>query len=154
MTGFENELYTKNLTKDEFNKAWWNLVKKYQGIVPPTERSEKYCDAATKTHINDDAAQYYDYSMSNVLLFQFHDHIAKQILKQDPHNTNYWGSTATGQFLKDLMYPGASVDWREHLKKHLGSDMSAKPMLEYFEPLLVYLKKVNTGRTYTLPNHI
>jgi peptidyl-dipeptidase A len=92
--------------------------------------------------------------MSNVLLFQFHDHIAKHILKQDPHNTNYWGSTATGQFLKDLMYPGASVDWREHLKKHLGSDMSAKPMLEYFEPLLVYLKKVNTGRTYTLPNHI
>lgn len=154
MTGFENELYTKNLTKDEFNKAWWNLVKKYQGIVPPTERSEMYCDAATKTHINDDAAQYYDYSMSNVLLFQFHDHIAKQILKQDPHNTNYWGSKETGKFLKDLMYPGASVDWREHLKKHLGSEMSAKPMLEYFEPLLVYLKKVNTGRTYTLPEKI
>lgn len=154
MTGFENELYTKNLTKDEFNKAWWNLVKKYQGIVPPTERGEMYCDAATKTHINDDAAQYYDYSMSNVLLFQFHDHIAKQILKQDPHNTNYWGSKETGQFLKDLMYPGASVDWREHLKKHLGSEMSAKPMLEYFEPLLVYLKKVNAGRSYTLPEKI
>ena len=150
MTGFENELYTKNLTKDEFNKAWWELVKKYQGIVPPIDRGEIYCDAATKTHINDDAAQYYDYSMSNVLLFQFHDHIAKKILKQDPHNTNYWGSTATGQFLKELMYPGASVDWREHLKKNLGSDMSAKPMLEYFEPLLVYLKKLNTGRIYTL----
>ena len=99
MTGFENQLYSKNLSKDQFNKAWWDLVKKYQGIVPPTERGEMYCDAATKTHINDDAAQYYDYSMSNVLLFQFHDHIAKKILKQDPHNTNYWGSTATGKFL-------------------------------------------------------
>lgn len=154
MTGFENQLYSKNLTKDQFNKAWWDLVKKYQGIVPPTERGEMYCDAATKTHINDDAAQYYDYSMSNVLLFQFHDHIAKKILKQDPHNTNYWGSTATGKFLKDLMYPGASVDWREHLKKNLGSEMSAKPMLEYFEPLLVYLKKVNVGRNYTLPEKI
>jgi peptidyl-dipeptidase A len=89
--------------------------------------------------------------MSNVLLFQFHDHIAKKILKQDPHNTNYWGSKATGDFLKALMYPGASYDWREHLKNNLGSDMSAKPMLEYFEPLLVYLKKVNAGRSYTLP---
>ena len=151
MTGFENELYTKNLSKDNFNKAWWDLVKKYQGIEPPSTRSELYCDAATKTHINDDAAQYYDYSMSNVLLFQFHDHIAKKILKQDPHNTNYWGSTATGKFLKELMYPGASVDWREHLKKHLGSEMSAKPMLDYFEPLLVYLKKANAERKYTLP---
>jgi peptidyl-dipeptidase A len=110
-----------------------------------------YCDAATKTHINDDAAQYYDYSMSNVLLFQFHDHIANKILKQDPHNTNYWGSTETGKFLKSLMQPGASVDWREHLKKHLGSEMSAKPMLNYFGPLLTYLKRVNAGRTYTLP---
>jgi len=154
MTGFEHQLYTKNLSKDQFNKEWWSLVKKYQGIVPPNERSEMYCDAATKTHINDDAAQYYDYSMSNVLLFQFHDHIAKNILKQDPHNTNYWGSTATGKFLKDLMYPGASVDWREHLKKNLGSEMSAKPMLDYFEPLLAYLKKVNTGRKYTLAEKV
>jgi peptidyl-dipeptidase A len=99
-------------------------------------------------------AQYYDYSMSNVLLFQFHDHISKKILKQDPHNTNYWGSKETGDFLKKLMYPGASVDWREHLKKNLGSEMSAKPMLEYFEPLLVYLKKANAGRTYSLPEKI
>ncbi len=154
MTGFENALYSQNLPKAQFNKAWWALVKKYQGIEPPSERSELYCDAATKTHINDDAAQYYDYSMSNVLLFQFHDHIAKKILKQDPHNTNYWGSTATGQFLKELMYPGASVDWRDHLQKHLGSPMSAKPMIDYFNPLLVYLKKINASRQYTLPQHI
>ncbi|NUM31688.1 MAG: M2 family metallopeptidase [Bacteroidetes bacterium] len=154
MTAFEHDLYSKNITINEFNKTWWNYVKKYQGIIPPTDRGEEYCDAATKTHINDDAAQYYDYSMSNVLLFQFHDHISKQILKQDPHNTNYWGSKETGKFLKDLMYPGASVDWRQHLKNHLGSEMSAKPMLEYFEPLLIYLKKANKGRKYTLPEKL
>ena len=154
MTAFEHDIYSKNTPVSEFNKTWWEYVKKYQGIVPPTDRGEEYCDAATKTHINDDAAQYYDYSMSNVLLFQFHDYIAKKILKQDPHNTNYWGSKETGKFLQNLMYPGASVDWREHLKKNLGSDMSAKPMLEYFEPLLVYLKKVNHGRKYTLPEKL
>ncbi|MCB9251718.1 MAG: M2 family metallopeptidase [Flavobacteriales bacterium] len=151
MTHFEHDLYTGNIKKDAFNKTWWEYVKKFQGIVPPEERGEQYCDAATKTHINDDAAQYYDYSMSNVLLFQFHDHIAKNILKQDPHNTNYLGSKETGDFLRKLMYPGASVDWRQHLKDNLGSEMSAKPMLEYFEPLLVYLKNLNKGRTYTLP---
>jgi peptidyl-dipeptidase A len=154
MTGFEHELYAKNLSPDQYNAKWWELVKKYQGIVPPTERGEEYCDAATKTHINDDAAQYYDYAMSNLLLFQFHNHIAKNILKQDPHNTNYWGSKEVGKFLETLMYPGASVDWREHLKKNLGEEMSAKGMVEYFAPLMGYLKEQNKGRTYTLPETI
>ena len=44
------------------------IEKKYQGIVPPTERGEEYCDAASKTHINNDAAQYYDYAMSNIFV--------------------------------------------------------------------------------------
>lgn len=151
MTEFEYQLYAKNLPKAQYNKVWWELVKKYQGIVPPMERGENFCDAATKTHINDDAAQYYDYSMSNVLLFQFHDHIARNVLKQDPHATNYWGNKGVGEVLKKLMYPGASVDWRAHLKESIGSDFSAKPMMDYFSPLMAYLKKQNAGRKYTLP---
>lgn len=151
MTDFEYQLYAKNLSPDQYNAKWWELVAKYQGIVPPSPRDESYCDAATKTHINDDAAQYYDYAMSNLLLFQFHEHIATKILKQDPHNTNYWGNKEVGKFLADLMRPGASVDWREHLKKHIGSDMSAKSMVNYFSPLLDYLKEQNKGRTHTLP---
>lgn len=151
MTAFEYELYANNLPPDQYNAKWWELVKKYQGIVPPTERGELYCDAATKTHINDDAAQYYDYSISNVLLFQFHDYIAKNILHQDPHATNYWGSTATGDFLQKVMAPGATVDWRQHLRESIGADMSAQPMVDYFGPLMEYLKRVNAGRTYTLP---
>lgn len=151
MTEFEYAVYAQNLSKDQFNAKWWELVKRYQGIIPPAERGEQYCDAATKTHINDDPASYYDYSISNVLLFQFHDYIAKNILKQDPHATNYWGSKETGDFLRKVMTPGATVDWREHLKASIGSDMSAKPMLDYFMPLMDYLKKQNVGRTYTLP---
>jgi peptidyl-dipeptidase A len=151
MTDFEYELYTNNLPKDQYNSKWWELVKKYQGIIPPYERSEKYCDAATKTHINDDAGQYYDYAISYVLLFQFHDYIAKNILKQDPHETNYYGSKETGKWLKDVLTPGMSVDWREHLKKSIGTEMSAKPLLDYFAPLMDWLKEQNKGRNYTLP---
>ncbi|MGZ4101717.1 MAG: M2 family metallopeptidase [Bacteroidia bacterium] len=151
MTEFEYNLYSKNLPEKEYNKLWWELAKRFQGIVPPTERGEEYCDAATKTHINDDPAQYYDYSMRNVLLFQFHQHIATNILKQDPHATNYWGNKGIGEFLTAVMKPGASVDWREHLKKSINQDFSAKPMLDYFMPLMGYLKKINAGRKYSLP---
>ncbi len=151
MPGFEYDLYEKNLPKDQFNKRWWELVKQYQGIVPPSERGEQFCDACTKTHINDDAAQYYDYALSYVLLFQMHDHIATKILKQDPRATNYYGNKAVGDFLKKIMSPGASRDWRVVLKETTGEDLSAKAMLRYFEPLTEYLKKQNAGRKYTLP---
>lgn len=154
MTEFEYELYTNNLPKDQYNSKWWELVKKYQGIVPPGERGEEYCDASTKTHINDDAAQYYDYAISNVLLFQFHDHIANKILKQNPRATNYYGNKEAGKFLKDLMYPGATVDWRKHLKEIVGSDLSAKAMVDYFAPLMNWLKIENIGRKHTLPEKI
>ena len=154
MTEFEYELYSKNLPEDQFNKKWWELVEKYQGIIPPYERGEEFCDAATKTHINNDAAQYYDYAISNILLFQFHDYITTKILKQDPHATNYYGSKEVGKWLSDLLSPGASVDWREHLKSNIGSEMSAQSMVDYFSPLLEWLKEQNKGRKYTLPEAI
>lgn len=150
MSEFEKSLYTDNLPADQFNKRWWELVKEYQGVVPPSDRGEEYCDAATKTHINDDAAQYYDYALSYVILFQLHDHIAKEILKQDPRATNYWGNKQVGDFLKSIMYPGASKDWREVLKEKTGEDLNAKALVSYFEPLMKHLQEVNKGRKYTM----
>ncbi len=151
MSMFEHDLYAENLPADQFNKRWWELAAQYQGIAPPTTRGEEYCDAATKTHINNDAAQYYDYALSYILLFQVHDYISKNILHQDPHATNYFGNKEIGKFIGDIMKPGASADWRKLLKEKTGSDLSAKAMLEYFAPLLNYLKEQNKGRKYTLP---
>jgi peptidyl-dipeptidase A len=154
MSEFENSLYAENLSKDEYNKKWWELSKKYQGMVPPSERGEEYCDAASKTHINNDAAQYYDYAISYILLFQFHDHISKNILKQDTHATNYFGSKDVGEFLNGVLKQGANCDWNELLKESVGSEMSAKPMLDYFAPLMEYLKEQNKGKEHTLPETI
>ncbi|MBF9255606.1 M2 family metallopeptidase [Pontibacter sp. 172403-2] len=150
MSEWENDFYAENLPADQLNKRWWELAKKYQGIVPPEERGENYLDPATKTHINDDPAQYYDYALSYVLLFQLHDHIAKEILHQDPHATNYYGNKEVGKFLRDIMYPGASADWRQMLKEKTGEELSARAMVAYFQPLMDYLKEQNKGRKYTL----
>ncbi|MFN0059936.1 MAG: M2 family metallopeptidase [Planctomycetota bacterium] len=148
---FEKELYADELPSTRWNARWWELAAKYQGITPPAPRDEEWCDAATKTHINDDPAGYYDYALSFVLLFQLHDHIAKQILKQDPHDTNYFASKAVGDYLISILAPGASVDWRQLLRDKTGSDLTAKPMLEYFEPLRLWLIEQNKGRKATLP---
>ena len=154
MTEFEKQLYADSLNPGQWNKVWWDLAKKYQGIVPPSDRGELGCDAATKTHINDDAAQYYDYALSYAILYQMHLHIATQILQQDPHSCNYYGNRKIGEFLKSIMVHGASKDWRSMLRETTGDELNAKAMVMYFSPLLDWLKQENKGRVYSLPEKI
>ncbi len=151
MTRFEHALYVEELPPDQFNARWWAIVRKYQGVVPPSPRGEEYADPLTKTHINNDPGQYYDYALSYVLLFQLHDHIARNILGDDPHNTDYWGSKEVGEFLYNLMAPGASRPWREVLRETTGRELDAQAMVEYFQPLYDWLVEENKGRTHTLP---
>ncbi len=146
MSHWERDLYENNLSPDEYNKRWWEYVAKFQGVEPPQERGEEFCDAATKTHINDDPAGYYDYAMAFLIKYQLHNYIAKNILKQDPHNCNYYGNKEVGTWLWDLLKRGATQDWRQVIKEKTGEDISPKAMLEYFAPIEKYLKKENRKR--------
>ena len=86
-----------------------------------------------------------------MLLFQLHDHIATEILDEDPRDTNYYGRTDVGDFLATLLAPGATVDGNELLERATGRGLTAEPMLDYFEPLMEWLQEQNDGRTHTLP---
>lgn len=146
MTFFERDFYGGQIDDDGLNEAWWRIVGKFQGIAPPGARPESLCDPATKTHINDDAAQYYDYAIGTVLKFQLHDHICRAILKQDPRDCNYFGNREVGAFLRDILSKGATRDWNTVLREATGSGLSAKPMVDYFAPLVDWLTKENAGR--------
>ena len=146
MSFWERDLYEKDLPPDQFNRRWWDYVAKFQGVVPPEPRGEEFCDAATKTHINDDPAQYYDYAIATVLKYQLHDKICRDILKQDPHACNYYGSKAVGDFLRGILRQGAMKPWRNVIREATGSELSTKAMVAYFQPLLEDLRKQNEGR--------
>ena len=146
MAAWERDFYEDNLPSDQLNKRWWEHVSHYQGVAPPEPRSEEFCDAATKTHINDDPAEYYKYSIAFAIKYQLHMHIAKKILHQDPHNCSVAGNKAVGAFLYGIMKQGAMKDWRTVIKEATGEEFSGRPMLEYFEPLTKYLKEQNKGR--------
>ncbi|MBZ0120051.1 MAG: M2 family metallopeptidase [Sandaracinaceae bacterium] len=152
MSHFEKELYADELAPDRLNARWWELVEQYQGVSPPSARPAQGCDACTKTHINDDPGQYYDYALAEVLVYQLHDHICRQILHQDPHACNYYNRTEVGDFLRAIMAPGATRDWQEVLREHTGRDLTAEPMLEYYQPLLDHLRAQNRGRACELPS--
>jgi peptidyl-dipeptidase A len=146
MSRFEYELYEKNLPADQWQKRWWEIVSQYQGIsVPDTARltDPALCDACTKTHINDDPAQYYDYALATVIKYQLHEHIARKILRQDPHDCNYAGRTDVGDFIKSILEKGATEDWQRVLKDATGEELSTRAMVAYFEPLRAWLQKEN-----------
>lgn len=152
MTHFEKDLYAEPLDPEQYNSRWWKYKYKYQGIVPPEgKRGEDYCDAGSKTHISDDPAGYYDYAISYFILLQLHSYIAQEILQEDPHATNYYGREDVGEYLWSVLDKGATIDWRNVLLDKTGSNLSAQPVLEYFQPLMEWLKVQNEGRTHTLP---
>jgi peptidyl-dipeptidase A len=143
MTRFEHDLYEQELPVDQFNKRWWELIAQFQGIAPPEPRGEEFCDGCTKTHIIDDPAQYYDYAIASLIKYQLHDYIARQILRQDPHQCNYYGNKEVGEWLWDLLSAGATRDWQQLLREKTGEDLSSRAMLEYFRPLNEFLEKEN-----------
>jgi len=151
MTRFEHGLYTGEIGPETYNARWWDLVGKYQGIEGPSPRDESYCDPATKTHITDDPAQYYDYALSIVILHQLHAHIAGEILGRDPHDTDYFGRKDIGAFLNRIMRVGATRDWREVLSDAVGGEISSGPMRSYFAPLMDWLEVQNADRHHSLP---
>lgn len=145
MTHFERDLYEDNLPVSEWQARWWQYVARYQGVQAPKARADELCDACTKTHINDDPAQYYDYALASLIKFQLHDHVCTKILKQDVHTCDYSGSQEVGRFLQGILSLGATRDWRQVMREATGEDIGPRAMLAYFEPVMEDLKKRNLG---------
>ena len=65
------KVFSGEITPDEYNKAWWDLRLKYQGIAPPTPRGEEFFDPGAKYHVPANMP-YTRYFLADILQFQFH----------------------------------------------------------------------------------
>lgn len=45
-------VFSGKTKSSEYNKAWWELHRRYMGLAPPSPRSEEFFDAAAKYHIS------------------------------------------------------------------------------------------------------
>ena len=147
VTHWESDVYGKDLPPSQWNARWWEYVRKYQGVDAPAPRGEEYCDACTKTHVNDYPAYYYNYAVATVIKYQLHNHICRKILGKDPHQCDYSGNPEVGEFLDGILSAGGTRDWQALLKETTGTELSTQPMMDYFAPLMDYLKGQNKGRT-------
>jgi peptidyl-dipeptidase A len=146
MTHWEADVYAHQLDNNEWNERWWKYVSKFQGVEPPSKRTEAQADYASKTHINDTPAYYYNYAFATVLKFQLHDYIARHLLHQPPQSCNYAGNKEVGAWLENILKKGGTEDWRKVLKEATGEDLSTRAMVDYFQPLMAWLEEQNKGR--------
>jgi peptidyl-dipeptidase A len=142
------DVFTGKTKPEDYNKAWWALVRKYQGLKPGNERSEKDFDPGAKYHIPGNTP-YARYFLANVYQFQFYRALCKTHGHTGPlHRCSFYGDKAAGKQLGDMMAMGASRPWPDALEAATGQRaLDATAILEYFAPLKVWLDEQNKGQT-------
>jgi peptidyl-dipeptidase A len=140
------QVFSGEIKPADYNKAWWALRAKYQGVVPPVERTEADFDAGAKNHIPTNVP-YARYFLARVYQFQFYKAMCDASGYQGPLNRcSFYGSKAAGNKLAKMLEAGQSQPWQQTLKEMTGTDhLDAQPMLDYFAPLYAWLKAQNAA---------
>lgn len=131
----------------DYNKAWTDLRRQYQGIVPPGERPAGAFDPGAKYHIPGNTP-YTRYFLARVLQFQFYEAACKQAGWKGPlHRCSFYGNKAVGEKLNAMLEMGSSKPWPDALQAFTGNrDMSGKALADYFAPLKKWLDQQNKGK--------
>ena len=131
----------------DYNIAWTGLRKQYQGIVPPVERSANAFDPGGKYHVPGNTP-YTRYFLARILQFQFYKAACDTAGWKGPlHRCSFYGNKEVGNKLNAMLQLGASKPWPDALEAFTGTrQMSGKAMLEYFAPLMKWLKVQNKGQ--------
>jgi peptidyl-dipeptidase A len=140
------QVFSGEIKPADYNKAWWALRAKYQGVAPPVERTEADFDAGAKNHIPTNVP-YARYFLARVYQFQFYKAMCDASGYKGPLNRcSFYGSKAAGDKLNGMLETGQSQPWQKTLKEMTGSDhLDAQPLLDYFAPLYAWLKAQNAG---------
>jgi len=128
----------------DYNKAWWDLRAKYQGIAPPAPRSEEDFDAGAKYHVAANVP-YARYFLAAILQFQFHRALCREAGFNGPlYQCSIYGNKKAGEKLNKMLAMGLSRPWPEALKMLTSEDkMDATAIIDYFAPLKQWLDEQN-----------
>lgn len=132
----------------DYNKAWWQLKAKYQGVAPVTPRGEEFFDPGAKYHVPANTP-YTRYFLADILQFQFYKSLCDAAGYKGPLNEcSFYGNKVAGQKFWSMLDKGASQPWQKTMKELTGSEkIDASAVLEYFAPLQAWLKQQNEGQS-------
>src|SRR5436190_2998795 len=141
------KVFSAEVKPADYNKVWWELRLKYQGIAPPSARGEEFFDAAAKYHVPDNTP-YTRYFLADILQFQFHRALSKTAgCSLPPNRCSIYEIKEAGQKLNAMLAMGLSKPWPEALAVLTGSkDMDATAIIDYFAPLSKWLDEQLAGK--------
>lgn len=142
------EVLGGKVSKEQYNAAWWDLRRQYQGVVPPVPRSEADFDPGAKYHVPA-STPYIRYFLAHIYQFQFHRALCKAAGHTGSLSTcSIYGNKEAGAKLRAMLELGASRPWQEAMQVVGGeSEADASALLEYFAPLQGFLDGATNGET-------
>jgi peptidyl-dipeptidase A len=118
MTGFERRLYAD--PDADLDTTWWELVSRYQLVIPPAGRHAP--DWAAKIHIPVSPVYYHTYLYGSIVALQLRDALrgAAGGIVDRPE---------AGRFLAERLFaPGESVRWDRLVQQATGSPLSVEAL--------------------------
>jgi len=139
-------VFSGEIRPADYNKAWWEMRLKYQGVAPPVERSEADFDPGAKYHVAGNVP-YMRYFLADILQFQFYRALCKEAGYTGPLNRcTFYQSKEAGAKLDKMLEMGQSKPWPDALEALTGQrQMDASAILDYFAPLQKWLDEQNKG---------
>jgi peptidyl-dipeptidase A len=140
------KVFSGEIKPADYNKTWWELRRKYQGVAPPAARSEADFDPGAKYHVAANVP-YARYFLATILQFQFHRALCKEAGYAGPlHRCSIYANKAAGAKLAKMLAMGQSKPWPDALEALTGQrQMDATAILDYFAPLKKWLDEQNAG---------
>jgi len=140
-------VFDGSITPADYNTAWHDLKREYQGITPPVDRPDDAFDPGAKYHIPGNTP-YTRYFLARILQFQFYKAACDQAGWEGPlHRCSFYGNEEVGRNLDAMLEMGASKPWPDALEAFTGSrEMSGEALVEYFAPLKAWLDEQNEGK--------
>ena len=145
------KVFSGEITPENYNKAWWDLRLKYQGVAPPVARTEHDFDPGAKYHVPANVP-YTRYFLADILQFQFHRALSQTAgcpanAKTPLNRCSIYQSKEAGQKLNAMLELGLSKPWQDALYQITGSrEMDASAIRDYFAPLQKWLDEQNKGK--------
>ena len=139
-------VFAGKIPPERYNQAWWELVARYQNLMPPGPRPANAFDPGAKFHVADNTP-YARYFLADIYEFQFYRAACRLAGWKGPLNRcSIYRNEAVGKKLNAMLAMGQSRPWPEALAAFSGEhDIDATAISEYFAPLAAWLDKQNKG---------
>ncbi|WP_043957403.1 M2 family metallopeptidase, partial [Lysobacter sp. A03] len=141
-------VFDGSIQPDQYNKAWWDLKAKYQGVAPVEARGEEFFDPGAKYHVPGNTP-YTRYFLSHVLQFQFYKSLCEAAGHTGPLNEcSFYGNKAAGGKLQAMLAKGSSQPWQQTMQELTGGGTKgARAGVRERAPVRQWLQEKNDGQT-------